>query len=158
MANAWIWQIFQAVYITRNNKSQRNDSCWDFSHLGFGGGRKLSFPWLRESWKQLVASYHVEHLHCEKKVRLLSRTSLCIIGSSFIHLIRTDSNVFFLMAEGRKEGSGWGTRVYLWRIHVDIRQNQYKIVKLKNKIILKNKRLPSHLPAHWGVFSFPGPL
>ena len=26
-------------------------------------------------------------------------TSLCIIGSSFIHLIRTDSNVFFLMVE-----------------------------------------------------------
>ena len=26
-------------------------------------------------------------------------TSLCIIGSSFIHLIRTDSNIFFLMAE-----------------------------------------------------------
>ena len=26
-------------------------------------------------------------------------TLLCIIGSSFIHLIRTDSNVFFLMAE-----------------------------------------------------------
>jgi len=26
-------------------------------------------------------------------------TSLCIIGSSFIHLIRTDWNVFFLMAE-----------------------------------------------------------
>ena len=26
-------------------------------------------------------------------------SSLCIIGSSFIHLIRTDLNVFFLMAE-----------------------------------------------------------
>ena len=26
-------------------------------------------------------------------------TSLCIIGSSFIHLIRTDPNVFFLMVE-----------------------------------------------------------
>ena len=26
-------------------------------------------------------------------------TSLCIIGSSFIHLIRTDSNTFFLIAE-----------------------------------------------------------
>ena len=26
-------------------------------------------------------------------------TSVCIIGSSFIHLIRTDSNVLFLMAE-----------------------------------------------------------
>ena len=29
-----------------------------------------------------------------------------------------------------KEGSGWGTRVYLWQIHVDIWQNQYNIVKL----------------------------
>ena len=34
---------------------------------------------------------------------------------------------------GRKEGSGWGTRVYLWQIHVDIWQNQYNIVKLKKK-------------------------
>ena len=34
----------------------------------------------------------------------------------------------------REEGSGWGTRVYLWLIHVDIWQNQYNIVKLKNKI------------------------
>ena len=34
----------------------------------------------------------------------------------------------------REEGSGWGTRVYLWKIHVDIWQNQYNIVKLKNKI------------------------
>ena len=31
----------------------------------------------------------------------------------------------------RKEGSGWETCVYLWRIHVDIWQNQYNIVKLK---------------------------
>ena len=33
-----------------------------------------------------------------------------------------------------EEGSGWGTRVYLCRIDVDIWQNQYNIVKLKNKI------------------------
>ena len=38
---------------------------------------------------------------------------------------------------GREEGSGWGTRVYLWWNHVDIWQNQYNIVQLKNK---KNKR------------------
>ena len=38
-----------------------------------------------------------------------------------------------------EEGSGWGTRVYLWWIHVDIWQNQYNIVKLKNKIKLKKK-------------------
>ena len=33
----------------------------------------------------------------------------------------------------REEGSGWGTRVYLWWIYVDIWQNQYNIVKLKKK-------------------------
>ena len=39
----------------------------------------------------------------------------------------------------REEGSGWGTCVYLWQIHVDIWQNQYNIVKLKNKIKLKKE-------------------
>ena len=34
----------------------------------------------------------------------------------------------------REEGSGWGTHVYLWQIHSDIWENQYNIVKLKNKI------------------------
>ena len=39
---------------------------------------------------------------------------------------------------GRWEGSsGWGTRVCLWRIHFDIWQNQYNIVKFKNKIKFK---------------------
>ena len=33
----------------------------------------------------------------------------------------------------REEGSGWGTHVYLWQMHVDIWQNQYNIVKLKKK-------------------------
>ena len=42
---------------------------------------------------------------------------------------------------GREESSGWGTHVYLWWIHFDIWQNQYNIVKLKNKII-KKKRIP----------------
>ena len=37
---------------------------------------------------------------------------------------------------GREEGGGFrmGTGVYLWRIQVDIWQNQYNIVKLKKKI------------------------
>ena len=29
----------------------------------------------------------------------------------------------------RVGGSGWGTRVHLWRIHVDVWQKQYNIVK-----------------------------
>ena len=40
----------------------------------------------------------------------------------------------------REEGSGWGTRVYLWWIHVDIWQNQYNIVKLKKKRKIQNKK------------------
>ena len=39
----------------------------------------------------------------------------------------------------REEGSGWGIHVCLWWIHFDIWQNQYNIVKLKNKIKLKKK-------------------
>ena len=40
----------------------------------------------------------------------------------------------------RLEGSGWGTRVYLWLIHVYLWQNQYNSVKLKNKIKNKNRK------------------
>ena len=37
---------------------------------------------------------------------------------------------------GREEGgvSGWGPRVYLWQIHVDVWQNQNNVVKLKKKV------------------------
>ena len=86
--------------------------------------------WVR-SWAHFLGlSEHLERLY--KKLEFYPSgcfsfwlTSLCIIGSSFIHLIRTDSNVFFLMEWGgrREEGSGWGTHVYLWRIHFDIWQN-----------------------------------
>ena len=44
--------------------------------------------------------------------------------------------------ERREEGSGWGTHVYLWRIHFDIWQNQYNIVKFKNKIKFKKRQIP----------------
>ena len=40
----------------------------------------------------------------------------------------------------REEGSGWGTHVYLWRIHFNIWQNQYNIIKFKNKIKLKQTK------------------
>ena len=34
---------------------------------------------------------------------------------------------------GRMEGgSGWGTRVHPWQIHVDVWQNQHNIVKVIN--------------------------
>ena len=40
-----------------------------------------------------------------------------------------------------EEGSGWGVRVYLWQIHVDVWQNQSNIVKLKNKRKIKVKKI-----------------
>ena len=40
----------------------------------------------------------------------------------------------------RAEGSGWGTHVYLWRIHFNTWQNEYNFVKFKNKIKLKKKK------------------
>ena len=45
----------------------------------------------------------------------------------------------------RKEGSGWGTHAYPWRIHFDIWQNQYNIVKFKNEIKLKRKEKKSRV-------------
>ena len=41
------------------------------------------------------------------------------------------------MGREEGEGSGWGTHAYLWRIHFYIWQNQYSIVKFKNKIKFK---------------------
>ena len=43
------------------------------------------------------------------------------------------------MGRSRDEGSGWRTHVYLWLIHFDIWQNQYNIVKFKNKIKKKER-------------------
>ena len=48
----------------------------------------------------------------------------------------------------REEDSGRGTRVYLWQIHVDIWQNQYSIVKLKNKIKFLKKSECDHTDIH----------
>ena len=56
----------------------------------------------------------------------------------------------------RDEGSGWGTYVYLWRIHFDIWQNQYNIVKFKNKIKLKKKKKAvwSNFLRNWLTLNF----
>ena len=46
--------------------------------------------------------YHLSKFHIYALVYSIGvywLISLCIIGSSFIHFVRTDSNVFFLMAE-----------------------------------------------------------
>ena len=53
---------------------------------------------------------------------------------------------------GREKGgdSGWETRVHPWRIHVDVWQNQYSIVKEKKfnlkKILRKRKEFRAVCP------------
>ena len=63
-------------------------------------------PWTEKPGRlQAMGSHRVRHDWSDTAMAILYwcfsfwLTSLCIIGSSFIHLIRTDSNVFFLMAE-----------------------------------------------------------
>ena len=53
------------------------------------------------------------------------------------------------MGGRREEGSGWGTHVYLWRIHFDIWQNQYNIVKFKKKT--KTKKKTTELPYDFAI-------
>ena len=52
-----------------------------------------------QGYQYHLSKFHIYVLVYYIGVVSLELTSLCIIGSSFIHLIRTDSNVFCLMAE-----------------------------------------------------------
>ena len=56
----------------------------------------------------------------------------------------------------REEGSGWGTHVYLWWMHVDVWQTQYNIVKLKNKIKLnlKNNNKKIKMSHYFIIFNY----
>ena len=55
----------------------------------------------------------------------------------------------------REEGSGWGTHVYLWQIHVDIWQNQYNIVKLKNKKKIQSQQSPLDTAVLYALWDVP---
>ena len=62
----------------------------EYTVLWFMGSQRVGHDWATDLiWSDLILYWCFSFW----------LTSLCIIGSSFIHLIRTDSNVFFLMAE-----------------------------------------------------------
>jgi hypothetical protein len=52
-----------------------------------------------QGYRYHLSKFHIYALVYCTGVFSFWLTSFCIIGSSFIYLIRTDSNVFFLMAE-----------------------------------------------------------
>uniref|UniRef100_A0A4W2IDV2 Uncharacterized protein n=1 Tax=Bos indicus x Bos taurus TaxID=30522 RepID=A0A4W2IDV2_BOBOX len=72
-----------------------------------------------------------------EKTKDVQKESLLSIVAVLV-CIPTNSVRGMLWGGRREGGSGWGTRVYLLRIHFDVWQNQYNIVKFKNK--LKKKR------------------
>ena len=99
--------------IAKNPTRQRVHFHFSLSCIGEGNGNPLQCSCLenpRDGGAWWAAVYGVTQIRTRLK-RLSSSssilywcisfwlTSLCIIGPSFIHLIRTDSNVFFLMAE-----------------------------------------------------------
>ena len=76
----------------------------------------------------------------EKKKKEMQYLGICIF-----QILQDDSDIYMdfkmCMSICISESSwniwkiqGWGTHVYPWQIHVDVRQNQYNIVNLKNKI------------------------
>ena len=74
--------------------------------LAFSHGVQKSVLYICVSFSVLhiglsLPSFKIPYIHISILYWCLSfwLTSLCIMGSSFIHLIRTDSNEFFLMAE-----------------------------------------------------------
>ena len=110
----------------------------------------LWFPWLC-----YFAQWRKDHLNACLSKRWLNGIETCKIScmkrvaspgsmhnTGCLGLVHWDDPHTRGMVWGgrREEGSGWGTHVYLWRIHFDIWQNQYNIVKLKNKITLKKRK------------------
>ena len=62
----------------------------------------LADEWIRKLWYIYTMEYYsaIEKKKAGKgEVTPVQALKLCIISSSFNHLIRTDSNVLFLMAE-----------------------------------------------------------
>ena len=99
----------------RDKKAFFSDQCKETEENNRMGKTRDLFKKIRDTSVSLLLSrtqgycYHLSKFHIYALVYCIGvflywcfsfwLTSLCIIGSNFIHLIRTDSNVFFLMAE-----------------------------------------------------------
>ena len=73
-----------------------------------------------------MALKHV-YLRVSCKMRI---ASLCLMhDTGCLGLVHWDDPEGWYGEGGGRGGSGVGTYVHPWRIHVDVRQNQYSIVK-----------------------------
>ena len=100
------------VTITVYARQQKRHRCTEQSFGLYGRGRE-GMIW-ENSIKTCIISY---------KRRITSPGSMQDTGS--LGLVHWDDPEGWY-GEG---GSGWGTRVHLWQMHVDVWQNQYNVVK-----------------------------
>ena len=137
-------ELRKMVTITLWMRQQKRHWCIEQSFVLCGRGR---------GWDDL-GQWHWNMYNIIYETSRQSRFNACywMLGAGALGQPRE-----MLWGGRREEGSGWGTHVYLWQIHVDIWQNQYNTVKL-NKIKLKKKRkcnqalnvLTRHI--HWKIW------
>ena len=105
------------VMITLYVRQQKRHRCIEqsFVLVGEGEGRMI--------WENDIETCIISH-----KKQIASQDLVHDTGClGLVHW--DDPEGWYEEGGGRREvGSGWGTRVYLWWIHVDIWQNQYNIV------------------------------
>ena len=112
--NAYIWK--KMVMMTLHARQQKRHRCIEQSFGLCGRGR---------GWNDLGEwHWNVYNIICETNCQSRFGAGYRMLGAGALGWPRG-------MVRGgrREEGSGWGTHVYLWLIHVDIWQNQYNIVK-----------------------------
>ena len=96
----WTGYLFHIWYYTCFNAILSNHPSLTFSQSPKVSSLHLClFCCLAYSHCYHLSKFHIYALIYCIGVFLSDLTSLCIIGSSFIHLVRNDSNAFFLMAE-----------------------------------------------------------
>ena len=110
--------------------------------LWFMGSRRVGYNWATElNWTEYLQMWLKASINKDWKYHQNWQNQIPI--DALVHHILSWILQKIVFARGRvwggrrEEGSGWGTQVYLWRIHFDIWQNKYNIVKFKNKIKLK---------------------
>ena len=69
------------------------------THLLPHSAKVLEYRIVMTVFLNSIYIYIYMYIYKNTVLKFLFLTSLCMIGSSFIHLIRTDSNTFFFIAE-----------------------------------------------------------
>ena len=124
------------IMITQYARQQKRHRCIEqsFGLCGRGRGRDDMGEWY----------WNMYNIICETNHQSRFNAGYRMLGARALGWPRE------MVCRGRWEGgSGLGTRVHPWQIHVDVWQNQYSIVKQnKVKIFLKSekKKLKSSKP------------